>query len=243
MKENIFQIILIILLAALVAGVYLRPNEGGQYQIIQSDTEDARTITINSTGKTELVPDMALITIGFQSKGKDVKEISDKNNEEMKNISDAVIALGVKKDDITTSDYSIYSNYYDRNGNIIDPEFTVRNTLRIKVRDLGILSKVLTASVDAGANEINGISFDSSERESAYNDALKAAIAAARDKANVMAKEMGVEVKEILKVSEASYSVSEYKGVYDAVAMEESSVPVFEGTMSVTATINVVFGY
>src|SRR5437667_27280 len=76
------------------------------------------------------------------------------------------------------------------------------NTAQITVRKLDQLSAVLQAAVDAGANNIYGVSMSLSDSSALANDARAKAIADARSKADALAKAAGVKLGRIISISE-----------------------------------------
>jgi hypothetical protein len=71
-----------------------------------------------------------------------------------------------------------------------------------KVRDLDRLGSVLDGLVAAGVNEVQGAQMSASDPSAAEHDALRAAVAAAQAKAEVIAAAAGVTLGEIRRLEE-----------------------------------------
>ncbi len=69
------------------------------------------------------------------------------------------------------------------------------------VRDLSKLGSLLDASVQAGANQINGISFDVADRASAEAQARKIAVDNAKASASELAGLAGVQLGDLLTIN------------------------------------------
>ena len=89
----------------------------------------------------------------------------------------------------------------------------------------------------AGANEVDGPSLTVSDQTSLYNTALKAAIADARAKAQVLADASGLHVGAVASVEENGGSAP--LPFTDKAAV--GSAPIEVGTQQITASVTVVF--
>ena len=109
------------------------------------------------------------------------------------------------------------------------------------------VGEILTQSVDAGVNNIQSISYLSSEYDQAYQEALSLAVAAARTKAEALAQTEGYTVGEILFVQETSgYSEARYNDTALAqstmtAAAAEESVSIMPGELDIEASVVVEF--
>lgn len=205
--------------------------------------ENERSMTVSGTGRVTVVPDIASINIGVRSEAEAVTEALDSNTAQANAISEALQELGVAEDDIQTSNFNVYpSDRYDpMTGQVEGRYFVVENTVNVTVRDLSSLGEVLTAVVEAGANNIYGINFDVEDREAAIAEARQLAIEDAKAKAQAIAEESGVELGEILNIS--VYSGSTPTIYYDAKggAYSEAAVPIAAGTLSITMEANLKY--
>src|SRR5690606_2725660 len=80
--------------------------------------------------------------------------------------------------------------------------YQASNTVSIKVREIDRLGKVLDALVASGANQINGPSFEIDEPEAVYDEARRAALEQAQQRAKMYADSLGMQVKRIVSISE-----------------------------------------
>jgi uncharacterized protein len=111
------------------------------------------------------------------------------------------------------------------------------------VRDLDQVGAVLDASVRAGANSIGGISFTVEDSSEAYNQALEAAFASARSRAQALASAAGVQLGDVQTIS--SYvSGGPIPVVRDArvqVELMAADVPISPGQTDITVEVSVIF--
>lgn len=83
--------------------------------------------------------------------------------------------------------------------------FDVGRTISVKLSSLEQYDRVLDKLVKIGVSHISPIELGFSNPESLYEQALNQAIANASDKANKMAKQLGVGVGQVLSVKEVGY--------------------------------------
>jgi len=208
-----------------------------------ASVKNERSMTVSGTGRVTVVPDIASINIGVRSEAEAVTDALDSNTAQANAISEALQELGVAEEDIQTSNFNVYpSDRYDpMTGQVEGRYFVVENTVNVTVRDLSSLGEVLTAVVEAGANNIYGINFDVEDRETAIAEARQLAIEDAKSKAEAIAEEAGVELGEILNIG--VYSGSTPTIYYDAKggAYSEAAVPIAAGTLSITMEASLTY--
>jgi uncharacterized protein YggE len=135
-----------------------------------------RTITVTGTGMVTLTPDIAYINIGVHSQDASASVALTDNSTKAQAIIEVIKAAGVAEKDIQTTNFSIYpQQQYDNNGNMTGILYVVENTVYVTVRDLSTLGSLLDATVRAGANTINSISFDLADKTAALSQARSTA--------------------------------------------------------------------
>lgn len=206
---------------------------------------DLRTVSVNGTGKVTVSPDMASISVGVQTKHEDAEEAMAENNVLVQAIMDTMAEFGIAPEDIKTSNFSVYPrNEYDDNGKVVETNFVVNNTVAVKVRDLSILGNVLGAVVESGANTVNGVNFDLSDREAAYADAMALAVENARDRAEILVNAAGEKLGDVQSITT---HISGGGVVYmERVAMDmalggAAEVPISPGEMDLSVDVSIVY--
>src|SRR3546814_4476976 len=74
--------------------------------------------------------------------------------------------------------------------------YQASNTVSIKVRKIDKLGEVLDALVASGANQVNGPSFEIDQPEAVYDEARRAALEKAQQRAQMYAKSLGMKVRD-----------------------------------------------
>lgn len=153
----------------------------------------APQIVTSGQGETKITPDRATLEISVQTRAATAAEAGTQNARKQTAVLDALRKLGFANDQLSTSGYNLYPEMtYDRNGG--RPRvtgYTATNSVRVDVRDIGMIGRAIDASLEAGANMISSLSFYSSTIENARRDALTRAVADARADAEAIARAAG----------------------------------------------------
>ena len=211
----------------------------------EGSSETPRTLSVDGDGKVTLIPDMATISIGVHSENKNATEAVASNNSQAQAVIAALKSFGIADKDIRTRNFSIYPRQeWGKDGERLGITYVVDNTVVVTVRDLDKIGEILDATIKAGANNIGGISFDVADRESAYQDALAAAVENARARAEAMAKAAGVSIEKVQSIdSYVNAPVMPVMRSYakDMEALAANEVPISAGSMEITVTVHIVF--
>lgn len=162
-----------------------------------------RYVTVLGQGKVRVKPDIASLNLGVETSNASVSDAMAENNEIMQAVMDALLAAGVEEKDIQTSSYNIFFDEGYRGPDMQqEPVYRVSNMLLVKVRDLDAVGDIIDSIVAAGANRLYGINFTLEDWTSAEGDARAKAMADANERALELAALAGVELGEVLNVSE-----------------------------------------
>lgn len=203
------------------------------------------TLSVAGNGKVYLTPDVAYVYIGVQSNAESVGDALTANNEKAQAISKTLQDLGVQAKDIQTSSFNIYPiQQSDPEGKLLPVTYNVDNTVYVTVRDLTILGKLLDAVVRSGANSINSINFDVTDREKALSEARRLAVEDARKQADEVAAAAGVKITGVvnLSVNVSGGPIARYdaKAVGAGNAMA-AQVPISAGQLMISVDVSVLY--
>lgn len=160
-------------------------------------------VSVTGRGIVSYEPDVAIITMGVQvDKVNKADQALTQLNEKINNVIKAVEEVGVTKENIKTQNYSLYPQY-DWINNVQTPGgYTASQLLMVKVTNLSVnkdlVSQVIAAATKAGVNQIQGVSFDSSNIEDLKQEARLKAIADAKNKAGSIASNLGVRLGKVI---------------------------------------------
>jgi uncharacterized protein len=205
-----------------------------------------RTITISTTGMVQVIPDEVTVTLGVRTEAQTAKAALEANSAAMRPIIDALKDAGVEDKDIQTSNFSIQPAYdYSQNGK--PPKLighTVSNLVHIKLRDTKRLGDVLDKVVALGSNEVSTIEFSSSKAEAMRDEARKKAVENAKRMADTYVKAAGVELGQVLSISEGEVEQGPRPMPMRAAVAKASSggpPPIEAGEQSLEAQVTIVW--
>ena len=163
-----------------------------------------RTITVVGEGQTTIEPDTAQTNIGVEVVAPTVEEASAQVAETMDAVLAALKAQGVAERDIQTSGYNVWvERPYTPEGVPADKTlYHVGNNVMVTIRDLDKVGTVLDAAIEAGANNIYGVTFNISDPSQSKSEAREEAVVDAQAKAEELATLNQVELGEVISVSE-----------------------------------------
>jgi len=202
-------------------------------------------INVSGTGTIYVTPDMATIELGVVTNAKTAAE-AEKNN--VSSVNDTIAKLkelGIKEEKITTGNFYINPNYnYSENGNGTIVGYTVTTSLLVKVDDIKNVGKIYDETIKLGVNQSGNITFDISNRDEIYQDALKKAVDNAKVNADAIAQASGNTITRTLSITEQNVATSDvemYRAAESAAAGVADTMKVMPGQMEITATVNVKY--
>jgi len=207
---------------------------------------DPRTITVTGVGTAYGAPDIVTVGLGVESVNSDVKTAMDETNSRMNAIIAALQENGVAREDIRTEYFSIYQDYSGGPMVADGPDtrsYRVSTSATITVREVGRVSDLLAAAVDAGANVVNYIQFDIENRDALQADARSLAVNDAQARAADLAGLMGMTVGAPLSITENSDMYGPVRmggGGGGGIAYAESA-SISEGQLSVNMSVTITF--
>ncbi len=158
------------------------------------EQDEPRLITVSGDAEVKVIPDEVVITLGVETWNKDLSIAKSENDRRVSRIIEIVKSQGVEEKHIQTDYISIEPRYDEQWEHRNFVGYFVRKTIAITLGDISKFEKLLSGSLEAGANYVHGIEFRTTELRKHRDKARSLAINAAREKANDLAKELGQEV-------------------------------------------------
>lgn len=200
-------------------------------------------ISVTGEGKVKVVPDQAIVTVGFQNSGKDAKEVKTLNDEVVDKVIKFLKKSGIPATDYKTNNVSLNKNYdYEKK----KYNFQANQTLNITLKDLSKYDEIMMGLNDAGVNSISGVEFKSSKMEEYERDARKKAMLNAKQKAADYVSAIGQKVGKALLITDNSQSYFPqpmYKGGMMAMAADsaEPRETLAIGEIEIITNVSVTF--
>jgi hypothetical protein len=201
-------------------------------------------ITVVGQGEAYGTPDQAEIQVGVETFAPTVSEATTQNEATLQQIMDALTAQAIATEDIQTTNYSLWAEQiYGDNGPEGIAGYRVNNQVNITIRDINQVSEVLAAVTEAGANTIYGINFSVADPDGLEEEARAAAITDARARAESLAELAGVQLGDVLVISEViGQPVAPMGGGMAMADMAASGPGISPGQLSYQVQIQVTFG-
>ena len=199
-------------------------------------SDGANTITLSGHGEVSAVPDIATIYFNITKEAKTVKEAQDTVAAVEKSALDSLKANGVAEKDIQASNASFNPKYkfvYDaatsvpcnefscppRSGNNVIVGYEASESITVKVRNTDSAGKVMQGLGSLGVTNLSGPNFAIDDEDALKAQARKEAIDEARNKAKILARDLGVRLGRVVTFSESGNYIPVY---YDKALSSEA---------------------
>ena len=158
-------------------------------------------VIANGEGVRALTPDRASVVIGVESRARTPSAAGSFTASRNGAVRAALEALGVPKSDIVTSGYMMRLDpgQFGR-----DTAFVAVNSVRVTLKgaeSLALLARVIDTSLTAGATQIWDVRYEARNSAEAERAALTDAVAAARARAEAMARASGGSLGDLILVT------------------------------------------
>jgi uncharacterized protein YggE len=216
------------LLVAATAAAIVLPAHGDSAPVAE------RGIVVSGSGSATGVPDRGAFSFGVQTPAKTATAALQANSAAAAAVVAALKRTGVAAADLQTAQVSLDPRTSNDGSSVTG--YSASTTVTAQLRDLGRAGAVVDAAVAAGADSFSGPSLSVADTNALYAKALKAAIADARAKAQVVADGAGLSLGRITSVEETGSSPQPF-----ASAAAKDSVVVEPGTQQIEASVSVSF--
>lgn len=228
-----------------------------QWRYIGAGVAAANTITVSGHGESVGVPNIATFSFSVVSDKATVNDAQTDATAKANAITAYLKGAGVDEKDIQTTDYSVQPQYdyinqvctngFCPGGKQVLRGYEVRQTTTIKVRDTSKAGDLLAGVGSKGATEVSGLNFTFDDPTSVQTEARNKAIADAKQKADALAKQLGVSLVRVTAFNESSggyprpvmYSATDAYGKGGATAQAAPEISV--GQNKVTDDVSVTY--
>ena len=168
------------------------------------------TITVIGTGEVTAEPDQANVNVGVQLYSESAQEAAAMLRSRMDAVITAIRDLGIPPEQIQTTNYSIFFERDFQRPLAPDESgverpvgaYRVENMVRVTISDVARAAGVVEAAIEAGANQLYGITFSFSEPEQLDAEARALAMEDATTRAGELAGAADRELGEAIRISE-----------------------------------------
>jgi len=197
-------------------------------------------ITVQGSGSVTSVPDRAQLSFGVETQAATAKAALAANGVEMRKVIAAIKAAGAT--DVQTQSVSLYPRYAESTGSGSPgvQGYIAQNSVSATIRQLDRAGAAIDAAVAAGANQVSGPSLSRGDVDELYRQALRAAVADARLRAQALAAAANVTLGRITQIVEGGAAPP--PGVLNATkSSDAASTPIEPGEQQLVASVTVTF--
>jgi uncharacterized protein YggE len=235
-------VVLVVALGGLAVAYAGGPNS--PRSAVNSADSIQRGITVVGVGKASGAPDVAQVTIGVDTQAPSVQKAVDDNKTQMNALLSTLKGLGIADKDLQTNNYSVYTEQKpapDGASSAAQLVYHVSNQVQVTVRDINQLGDVLDKAVAAGANNIYGVSFSVEDTARLEADARAKAVADAKSRAESMAQLNGLQLGEVVNVSEVIDNSGIFPLMSGAKGMGGGGAPIQPGELEMNMSIQITY--
>jgi uncharacterized protein YggE len=202
-------------------------------------------LTVTGTGQVVASPDMARLSLGVLAQAPTAAQAVRDMSADMEKVMASLTAAGVAQEDIQTSGLrvDVQQSYDEATQSSRITGYIAATDVSIQVLDLSKLGQTLDAVVQEGANQMNGLRFDLQDREPALNDARRAAVADALDKAALYAQAAGMALGPVQSLTEGVASSGTPQPMMRMAMDSTENVPVAAGQITISADVTVTWAF
>lgn len=235
---NFFKGVTLVIASLLVFAILSTFQTGNaKPSTVETETTNQNTISVSGSSDIMVVPDEVVITLGIDSRDKDIVKAKADNDAKLKKILEISKTfkieskyiqtdyLNIQPGDITQKaiDYS-YNRVSEANLGYI-----VQKKLVITLKDMSKFEAFLTEVVKNGAEYVQGVEFRTTELRKHKDKARELAVKAAKEKADAMTSALGQKAGKAVSIKEEeeyywSWQSYWYNGFYGSNSVSTSNV-------------------
>lgn len=222
-----------------------------EFSVHQYQGEEDGQVTVQSRATVRAVPDVAELSLSVRSEDKEAAGCQKKNEEALRKALEYLKSQGIEETSIQTSGYDLYPRYsWTEEGGQVLTGYEMNTQITVSGVPMEQVGTLLGGTVSAGVNSIEYVKYMCSDYDGAYQEALKDAVAAAKEKAEAMGEAGGFQVLEVESISEygddptVRYAATNAKADMLAAAESEgagTAMSVEAGELEIEAQITVSF--
>jgi hypothetical protein len=232
-------------------------NKIQESKYIGQTAEQKNTFTISDTGEVYAKPDLAITTLSVISEQKTVAEAMSDSTKKMNAIVKSVKDSGVEDKDIKTVGFYISPVYEWQSevkcvyypcpeGKRILTGYEITQSLQVKIRDLEKIGDIIQGATDNGANQVGDLQFTIEKEDDLKKQAREGAINKVKDKAKILADQLGVKIVRIVSYSEGggyNYPTAVYSEKAVSASGGDATPQIQTGENKIEATVSITYEF
>ena len=161
------------------------------------------TINVQGVGAVEVTPNAYSVTLVVEEAGNTVGKLNTQLDSDMRSIVTFLLKQGIEEKHIQNMQVRLQPRYVNTPQGRKQDGFTLSREINITSTNLETYDKVLDGVLKRGVDRIQQFNFISVGEGDAYQKALVGAVKDAKQRAQLLAKELEVEIGEVVAISES----------------------------------------
>lgn len=213
--------------------------------VAQDRPTHIRTIEVFGEGEVGVVPNEVVLNLGIETTDPSLEKAKAENDKRVQQVLRTLRESGIAERMIRTANINIEPQYDYRESGRVFLGFLVRRTITATVKDIARLDDITSKIVTAGITSIFNYEYRSSEEVKYMNEARSKAVASAKDKAQGLARDLGLTIVKAYSVIEDNL-VQPFDPVNRRGMQSSSTLPMNEssfalGEIILHSTVRVIF--
>lgn len=196
-------------------------------------------INVQGVGAVSVVPNAYSVTFIVEQQGETVSKLNTALQSDLHNVVSFLLAQGIAEKDIQSMQVRLSPRYINTPEGRKQQGFSLTREIVITDKNIDNYDRVLDGVLKRGVERIQQFSFINVSSTDSYEQALILAVKNAKQRAHILAKELGVEIGEVVAISESGGNMP--IPVMRAEAFSKDMSMSLPGTETVEARVNVSF--
>jgi uncharacterized protein YggE len=234
---------LLVLAAAGLAIVGITACDKPPTPTSNSAVPNARQVTVIGSGEVQGTPDTLTVSASTVATASDVTTASNDATKGMQAVIDALVASGIDRRDISTTQVSLQQPYTEPTTPPAPASYQATNSISVKIRRIDTASQQLALIQNAGGNatRINSVNFSIEDDSQLVKDARARAFDDAKNRAEQYAGLSDLTLGKVISISEVPAGSGPLPPTPMPRAMAAEPVPLEPGQQTVGFSVTVVW--
>jgi uncharacterized protein YggE len=207
-------------------------------------TPSEPVVSVSGEGLVQATPDRAWISVSAESRAPSPREAQRRTAELMRPVLEALRGAKIPDEAVRTTGYDLQQEFDFTNGKRVPRGYVARNSIEVRVDDVGRVGELLEAVVNQGATSVSGLRFDVKDQGKLEREAVRRAVTNARLKAEAAASGAGRTLDRLVRIEESGIAQPPTPMPFARAVVADAgggAPPVSVGQIEVRAHVTVTF--
>jgi uncharacterized protein len=202
-------------------------------------------VSTSGLGEVKVQPDQVVFRVGVELREKTLEETRKQADQRTAALITYLKKSGIEDKYVQTAYLSIQPVYSGEYGQTTPQFYQATRTISVTLKKIDKFDELMAGLYKAGANRVDGISYETSQLRKYQDEARKKAVLDARHKATLLASELGAKVGRPYQINEGGSSGPQPMGyakvALRGMAMEAGDATLALGEITVSSVVEVSF--